>query len=126
MRDRRTRLAIVGFFMVVLAACGGDGEGATETTTSDGIDGAALEATMPGFAAEVESKFGFFTAPTFEESDQILLGYLPTGVQAVDFCNSLSEYVAGEGFEGVDISIRFSGNAPELAAGTSGSDCEAT
>lgn len=60
------------------------------------------------------------------EADESILGYLSTGVDAVVFCDRLSDYVAAEGFDGIPISVRVSANAPELAAGSSGGDCAAS
>jgi hypothetical protein len=122
-------LSILFVALFLFVGCGGDdggdSDGSGGQNAADGVDGAALEETMADFATEVESEFGFFSAPEFQESDQSLLGYLPTGVDPVTFCDRLSEYVAEQGFEGVTISVKVSANGPELAAGTAGDDCEA-
>jgi hypothetical protein len=126
----RSPLLIVLFATVLtLSGCGGDGDDEPASDSGDAaeedIDGTAIEALMPDFAAAVESEFGFFSEPIFDEGSQTLIGLQPIGVDAVVFCDRLSEFLAGEGFEDVPISVRFNAQSEELAAGVSGGTCEA-
>lgn len=110
---------------VSLVACGGEDE-SQEDPAPEGeasLDVAALEESLAGFNAEVESEFGYFIAPEYDDSDGSVLGYLSTGVDPVVFCDRLADYVAEEGFDDIVINVRVTTSGPILATGEAGSKC---
>ncbi len=108
-----------------LVACGGGGDTPDDPAVNEaGIDVQALEESLAGFNAEVESEFGYFIPPEYDDSDGTVLGFLSTGVDPVVFCDRLADYVADEGFDGIVINVRVSTASPILATGEAGSDCK--
>ena len=130
MRNHRTTFMVLLLTaMMTFAACGGGDDNSPESggespAAEEGTDAEAINATVPDFMEEVASEFGSFSEPFYDEATETVIGLQPTGVDAVVFCDRLSDFLAGKGFEDVPISVRFNAQSEEIAGGTSGEKCE--
>ena len=129
MRSHRTTFIVLLTAMMMFTACGGSDDknpdsGGESPAAEEGTDAEAINATVPDFMEEVASEFGSFSEPFYDEATEAVIGLQPTGVDAVVFCDRLSDFLGGKGFEGVPISVRFNAQSEELAGGTSGGKCE--
>ena len=130
MRSHRTTFIVMLLAaMMLFTACGGGDDnspdaGGESPAAQEGTDAEAINATVPDFMEEVASEFGSFSEPFYDEATESVIGLQPTGVDAVVFCDRLSDFLADKGFEGVPISVRFNAQSEELAGGTSGDTCE--
>lgn len=125
-RMRLRRVAAVLLAMALFAACGGDESGDAGTPEpAANIDGDAVQQAMPDFVAEVAEDYGQISPPIWVSADEALLGYVPDGVDPVEFCNRLSEFLQGASFTGVPLTMVGGDQTEALATGVSGSDCSA-